>query len=185
MLFRSDKTNYNLDTSKVKFECTDKNLATIDENGVVTPNANGRYGITNIIVSADGMDFIKIIKVGIKPAGAVAVPQVAVGRYNTVALKADGTVWTWGNNATGQLGNGTKDNSVTPIQVMNGGKPLGNIIMISTGGANRSGIRAHVLALSNDGTIWSWGDNVLGQVGNDGETVICAEIGRASCRERV
>ena len=107
------------------------------------------------------MDFIKIIKVGIKPAGAVAVPQVAVGRYNTVALKADGTVWTWGNNATGQLGNGTKDNSVTPIQVMNGGKPLGNIIMISTGGANRSGIRAHVLALSNDGTIWSWGDNVF------------------------
>jgi len=78
------------------------------------------------------------------------------GRH-TIVLKDDGTVWAWGHNDLGQLGNGTFEDSSIPMRVLN----LTNIISIS---ANFD----YNLALRNDGTVWFWGftpreDNLYSQ----------------------
>ncbi|WP_068468395.1 PKD-like domain-containing protein [Candidatus Protochlamydia phocaeensis] len=86
------------------------------------------------------------------------VVAIAAGREQSLALKSDGTVWAWGGNANGQLGNGTTTDSSVPVQV-GGGTPLTNVSAIEAGG-NFS------LALKADGTAWAWGDNTFGQLGN-------------------
>ena len=82
----------------------------------------------------------------------------------SMALKSDGTVYMWGNNDKGQLGDGTKTNRKIPVQVKgeNGQGYLGNIKQIATA-------EGCSLALSTDGTVWSWGDNQNGRLG-DGTT---------------
>jgi alpha-tubulin suppressor-like RCC1 family protein len=88
--------------------------------------------------------------------GLTDVIAISGGYYHSLALKSDGTVWAWGYNALGQLGNGTTDNSSMPIQVGGG---LTNVIAIAAGGY-------HSLALTADGTVWAWGYNVYGQLGD-------------------
>jgi len=73
-------------------------------------------------------------------------------------LKTDGTVWAWGDNYSGQLGDGTTTERRTPVQVSG----LTDVIAV-TGG------EGHGLALRADGTLWAWGDNYSGQLG-DGTT---------------
>ncbi len=84
---------------------------------------------------------------------------VATGGMHTLALKADGTLWSWGYNGNGQLGNGTTTNKTTPTQV---GTDTKWTCVVA--GSQSS------LALKADGTLWAWGYNNSGQVG-DGTTV--------------
>ncbi|WP_010248958.1 stalk domain-containing protein [Acetivibrio cellulolyticus] len=88
--------------------------------------------------------------------GLERVIDVSAGGGYTLALKADGTVWSWGENQNGRLGDGTEENSETPVQV----KGLKEIkrIAASYGG--------HCLALKSDGTVWAWGNNSFGQLGD-------------------
>ncbi|MDR4508354.1 MAG: RCC1 repeat- and reductase domain-containing protein [Candidatus Brocadiaceae bacterium] len=85
-------------------------------------------------------------------------PQVASGEQCCISLKSDGTVWSWGFNGYGQLGDGTTANRTTPVRV----KGLDSIISIAGGGY-------HCLALKENGTVWAWGNNADGQLG-DGTT---------------
>lgn len=81
---------------------------------------------------------------------------VAAGWVHGVLLKTDGTVWTWGSNWAGQLGDGTiytLRNS--PVQVVG----LTGAVAISSGSM-------HTLALKSDGTVWGWGRNLFGQLGD-------------------
>lgn len=71
-----------------------------------------------------------------------------------MALRDDGTVWTWGHNWDGQLGNNTLSHHNSPVQVLN----INNVTAIAAG-AN------HTVALRNDGTVWTWGGNESGQLG--------------------
>ncbi len=87
--------------------------------------------------------------------------EVAAGGSHSVALKSDGTVWTWGYNSLGQLGNNSTVNSAVPVAVvMADGTPLSNVTAISAG-------LDHTVALKLDGTVWSWGFNGFGQLGNN------------------
>lgn len=90
---------------------------------------------------------------------AVSVtPMIAGGRYHTIALKSDGTVWTWGDNTYGQLGcSSCNDGGLSPTQV----DGLSGIKEIAT---NSYG--THNLALDNAGHVWAWGNNNYGQLGN-------------------
>ncbi|QJD83839.1 RCC1 domain-containing protein [Cohnella herbarum] len=82
-------------------------------------------------------------------------PMVAGGGVHTVALKSDGTVWSWGENTYGQLGDGTRGNgSIFPVKA----QALCDIVAISGGWA-------HTVALKSDGTVWTWGNNEYGQLG--------------------
>ena len=87
-----------------------------------------------------------------------ATPQIAAGGLHTVALKSDGTVWAWGYNGYGQLGDGTTTNRLTPVQVSS----LSGVTAIAAG-------VYHTLALKSDGTVWAWGYNGDGRLG-DGTT---------------
>jgi len=78
--------------------------------------------------------------------GLTNVVQVATGWSHVVALAADGTVWTWGKNSGGELGNGTTISSSVPIKV-NG---VSNIIGVSAGDGS-------TVVVKVDGTVWAWG----------------------------
>jgi alpha-tubulin suppressor-like RCC1 family protein len=88
-----------------------------------------------------------------------SVVQVEAGSFHTLALKADGTVWAWGLNSSGQLGDNTTGDRSTPVQVGVGIAGFTNIIAVSAGDN-------HSLALKADGTVWVWGSNEYGQIGN-------------------
>ncbi len=70
-------------------------------------------------------------------------------------IKADGTVWGWGNNIYGQLGDGTKETRSAPVKVIG----LTEVTQVVSG-ANAT------IALKNDGTVWAWGWNIQGDLGN-------------------
>jgi alpha-tubulin suppressor-like RCC1 family protein len=92
-------------------------------------------------------------------AGATAV---AAGAFHSLAVRNDGTVLAWGRNETGQLGDGTTSDRSTPVAVVG----LTGIVAVAAGGTPEG---SHSLALRNDGTVFAWGDNSKGQLG-DGTT---------------
>jgi alpha-tubulin suppressor-like RCC1 family protein len=87
-----------------------------------------------------------------------SVTAIAAGDLHALALKSDGTVWAWGFNYYGQVGNGTNGNNIlAPVRVSG----LGGVIAVAAGhGADTS------YALKSDGTVWAWGYDGLGQLGN-------------------
>ena len=84
------------------------------------------------------------------------VVAFAGGWNQSLALRSDGAVWTWGSNEYGQLGTGTNAvRSNAPVKV----GTLTNVVAIAGGGY-------HNLALKKDGTVWAWGNNQYGQLGD-------------------
>jgi alpha-tubulin suppressor-like RCC1 family protein len=90
------------------------------------------------------------------------VVAIACGGYHALAIKNDGSLWTWGSNNSGELGIGSSGtvNVYTPYQVPG----LAGLIAISGGGGTYAS--DYSVAVKNDGTVWSWGDNYYGQLGN-------------------
>jgi alpha-tubulin suppressor-like RCC1 family protein len=92
----------------------------------------------------------------VKVSGLSNITAIAGGGGNGYALRSDGTVWAWGNGIVGELGNGqTPEHSAVPVQV----SKLSQVTAISGGGAD-------AYALRSDGTVWAWGDNSEGALGN-------------------
>ena len=95
--------------------------------------------------------------------GLTDIRSVAAGQFFSLALAADGTLWAWGHNGYGQLGDGSATDSQVPIQVLDGsGRPFGGVIAIAAGQQSAYALRA-------DGTVWTWGYNGNGELG-DGTT---------------
>jgi len=80
--------------------------------------------------------------------------SVATGRWFTSAIKTDGTLWTWGANSDGRLGDGTRETRASPVRV---GTDT-NWALVSSG-------TGHTMAIKTDGTLWGWGSNRAGQLG--------------------
>jgi len=96
----------------------------------------------------------------VQVSGLTGVIAVACGGEHSLALKSDGTVWAWGQNFHGQLGDGTTTYRNTPVQVSG----ITGVISISGGYFNFS------LAVKSDGTVWAWGWNADGQLGDGTNT---------------
>lgn len=85
---------------------------------------------------------------------------ISAGKNHSVALKEDGTVWTWGCSLSGELGYGVESatKSIIPGKV----EELEDVVQISAG-------NSYTAVLKNDGTVWTFGRNMYGQLG-DGST---------------
>ena len=82
--------------------------------------------------------------------------KVVFGQFHVSAIKTDGTLWMWGSNSYGRLGDNTLVNRSSPVQTVSGG----------TNWKQVSGGRCHTVAVKTDGTLWIWGGNALGQLAN-------------------
>lgn len=89
-----------------------------------------------------------------------SVAAISTRQNHNLALKSDGTVWAWGRNLRGQLGDGTDNNNKgVPVQIAG----LSGYVDIAAG-------LEHSLGLKSDGTMWAWGDNAYGELGNGNVT---------------
>ncbi|MCZ6532864.1 MAG: hypothetical protein O7A08_07845, partial [SAR324 cluster bacterium] len=118
-----------------------------------------------VLVLFFSMGLASIENLNTKGAGKALIPgpeasYFAHGGSHTVVLKNDGTLWAWGDNFYGQLGDGTTTSRSYPMQVGTDAGWIG----VAAG-------TTHTVALKSDGSLWAWGDNYYGQLG-DGSTGI-------------
>jgi len=94
--------------------------------------------------------------------------KIAAGQGHNLAIKTDGTLWSWGLNFNGQCGDGTTTDVVEPTQI---GEDT-DWVSISAGGG-------HSLAIKADGSLWAWGANGSGQlgIGNVMDVPLPAQVG--------
>lgn len=89
---------------------------------------------------------------------------VSIGGTHTAVIKPDGSLWAWGRNDYGQVGNNGGADSVGPSGTPYQSAPvkvLDNVVSVSCG-------NYHTAAIQGDGSLWVWGSNEYGQVGNSG-----------------
>jgi alpha-tubulin suppressor-like RCC1 family protein len=109
-------------------------------------NASGQLGI-NLPTSSHQSSPISV-------AGGHSFTKIVTGTSATLALKANGEVWAWGNNTSAQLGDASVTSRSSPVSVVDGHSFID--ISISS---------AHSLALKANGEVWAWGDNGSGKMG--------------------
>jgi alpha-tubulin suppressor-like RCC1 family protein len=111
-------------------------------------NFNGSLGINNTTYPCTPVTTF---------AGGTNWKQVSGGYRHTAAIKTDGTLWTWGSNGSGQLGDNTTTQRLTPVTTFSGGT---NWKQVSCGGY-------HTSAIKTDGTLWIWGESGYGRLGGN------------------
>jgi alpha-tubulin suppressor-like RCC1 family protein len=114
------------------------------------------WGRNNFGQLGDGTTAPEASPIRVTALGATVV-EVAAAFERTCARKQDGTLWCWGYNGVGQLGDGTATDQHSPVQVTALGA---SVAQISTG-------VYHTCARTNDGAVWCWGANDSGQLGSD------------------
>ena len=142
------------ETSGVKFKQVsegDSYTLALDEDGNIWSWGYNRYGYLGNGESGN------TVTIPNQVTNETNYTQIVAGTTTAIALDEDGNIWSWGNNVSGQVGNGEKsDNYVTiPTQISNGTR----YIQISGG-------NGHSIALDESGNIWTWGSNYYGQLGN-------------------
>jgi len=85
---------------------------------------------------------------------ATGMTAIAAGAFHALALKDDGTVWAWGGNAAGEIGETVPGDYPVPRQVAD----IDHVVAIAAG-------QGFSLALRDDGSVWGWGENGNGQIG--------------------
>ena len=147
-------------TSSVDWSSSDTDIATISSEGVANSIAAGTVTIT--AKSGNLTDTASV---------TVKVLQFDTGQHFVMAIKAEGSLWAWGRNQSGQLGDGTTSLRKNPKQ-----------IGTDTDWHRIVAAKLHTLAIKNDGTLWAWGFNSNGQLG-DGTTYskhIPTQVGSAT-----
>ena len=133
----------------------------VASDGTVHSHGDGNKGQLGNGTNTNSSIPVAVKTTGTPMAGKTIV-QVANGASHSLALASDGTVYTWGSNNDGQLGDGTTNDSSIPVAVKTTGTPMAGktIVQVASGGS-------FSLALASDGTLYSWGSNNKGQLGNN------------------
>jgi alpha-tubulin suppressor-like RCC1 family protein len=146
---------------------SDVPVAVKELSGVTAVSAGGRHSLallSNGTVMAWGDDEFgqlgngmveTLSDVPVAVSGLTGVTAISAGGNHSLALLSNGTVMAWGENESGQLGNGSTNESDVPVAV----KGLTGVIAVSAGGS-------HSLALLKTGAVMAWGENEFGQLGN-------------------
>ena len=133
---------------------TDDIVAGSDNISLILPQAiNYKQRSLKIIKKDSNLTSLEILVPGIDHCNVISG-----GDYYSAIIKDNGTLWTWGLNNYGQLGDGSTANRSTPVQI--GSESWSKV---------KCGL-SHTLAIKVDGTMWSWGANDSGQLG-DGTTI--------------
>ena len=147
------------------FKSENENVATVSNTGLITAKS---VGSTNIKIHNEDNNMYATIKVNVQKENIKIVePKIVGGQLHVIALKANGTVWGWGNNTKGELGIGNDISQREPVTAKtlitteNGEEiqEIKDIVDIAAG-------YNHTLLLAKDGTVWASGYNNLGQLGN-------------------
>jgi hypothetical protein len=123
-------------------------------------HANRRWcqSLINTVINAAARLATLIALLGLLPATTALAqpvqPMVATGDSHTVALYADGSIWAWGRNNSGQLGDGTVATRLSPVRIGN-----------NTTWTSIAAGAAYTVARRADGSLWAWGFNGTGQLG--------------------
>ena len=133
--------------------------ASVVERLVRSTNEHRRRGIRCALVLLAGA----VVLAWCSHASALAAPALAsqasptfaAGGAHSLAIEADGSLWAWGWNGVGQLGDGTTADRYSPTRVGMGT----SWIAVAAGGE-------HSLAIKSDGSLWAWGDDEYGQLGD-------------------
>ncbi|MBK7958375.1 MAG: hypothetical protein IPK03_09800 [Bacteroidetes bacterium] len=156
------------------YACNGEHTLVVDSNGIVYGfgrNTEGQLGDGTIVNKSLPVKVLKGAYVGTTYLGdnpANPILSITTGEFHSLALAADGSVYSFGYNVYGQLGDNTNVNKSLPVRVVKGayagttnlGDNLNNPILSVLAGWGYS------LALAKDGTIYSFGDNTYGQLGN-------------------
>ncbi len=113
------------------------------------------------------------VAAGAVPAG-VTFTAVSAGGFHSLALGSDGKVYAWGNNGSGQLGDGVGVNSSVPVAVAAGAVPAGVTFTAVSAG------RTHSLALGSDGRLYAWGSGGDGRLGHGSTSSSSAPVAVAA-----
>ncbi|MBI2345371.1 MAG: Ig-like domain-containing protein [Deltaproteobacteria bacterium] len=160
-----DGTTITADTFRVTSDGAAINgtIAYKDRVATFTPNQSLNYfttytvTLTTGVKDAVGNAMASVVSFSFRTETAPPA-AIAGGGGHTVVAATDGTVWTWGFNSNGQLGDGATTDRNTPVRVSN----LGSVQSVGAG-------NLFSLAVRSDGTVWSWGANNTNQLG-DGTT---------------
>jgi alpha-tubulin suppressor-like RCC1 family protein len=129
----------------------DNNTTGIFDGTGITDNANGTATFDPVTAGAGSHSISYQVNVA-------EFVQIAGGWGHSLGIKSDGTLWAWGDNLYGQLGDSTSTDRHSPVQI----GTANNWSQIAGGGH-------HSLGIKSDGTLWAWGRNIEGNLG-DGTT---------------
>ena len=96
----------------------------------------------------------RLLKVGRAAAVGGVAPAFSLGYMHVLSIKGDGTLWAWGDNAYGQLADGSTVS-----------RPWAQQVGADDDWVSVSGGDYHSMAIMSDGTLWAWGRNAAGQLG--------------------
>ena len=125
----------------------------IQEDGTLWAWGNNRYGELG-----DGTTENRLspVQIGNKKWSSISTMDI-MDWFHIIGIQEDGTLWAWGNNRYGELGDGTTENRLSPVQI---GNKKWKIIFNNF---------ESTLGIQENGTLWAWGRNGSGQLG-DGTT---------------
>ena len=113
-------------------------------------NSSGQLGLNDAVHRSSP------VQIGALTTWSLLAGSAGSASFST-AIKTDGTLWAWGANSNGQLGDDTRVSRSSPVQI-------GAYYVWASG----SGGSLHMLSIKSNGTMWSWGRNRVGQLGLPG-----------------
>ncbi|MDP1813347.1 MAG: hypothetical protein Q8K92_02755, partial [Leadbetterella sp.] len=152
-------------TGWTEFSQKDSGVSTTAVEATLGQEAIGKSFSTDIDFNGGANSNTDVV--GVDEAAAVGllgsqVTQIASGGYHTCALKNDGTVFCWGSNSSGQLGDNSTTQRLIPVQVVG----AGGVGMLSDVSQIEAGY-AYTCALKSDSSVFCWGANSNGQLGDN------------------